>query len=94
MAQEVRCEELGIVGCDFVACAKIPGEVVEKVVEHLQEEHDMDMPDTNAILKGTVEDTETERKVRLVVERLREAMNLSEVGMSDVESPTVMPPGE
>lgn len=44
--------ELGIADDSTVFEAETPGELVEKVVEHLRAEHDIDMPDTDVIMAG------------------------------------------
>jgi predicted small metal-binding protein len=56
MAKEISCDELGIVGCDFIARGETAGDVVEQVVQHLHSEHDIDLPDADAILEGRVGD--------------------------------------
>ena len=48
---EVSCNELGVIDCDYVARGMTPGEVLEKMVDHLRSEHDLDMPDAEEDLK-------------------------------------------
>lgn len=91
MSYEIQGEEdLGIADCDFVAHGETPADVVEQVVEHLQDEHDIDMPDLDAILENEVEAALLPESVRLVVARLQEALNISDAGTPDVEPP--LPP--
>jgi predicted small metal-binding protein len=77
--EKVKCSELGILDCDFTATGETAGDVVEQVVEHLNEEHDLDMPDADMILTGKV-DEGTLKMLKpaavLVIERLTEALNL------------------
>ena len=49
---EVSCEELGVIDCDFTARGDSPGEVLKKMINHLETTHDFDMPDPEEILKN------------------------------------------
>jgi len=44
--------DLGVANDSTVLEAETPGELVEKVVEHLRAEHDIDMPDADIIMAG------------------------------------------
>ncbi len=44
--------DLGVANDSTVLEAETPGELVEKVVEHLRAEHDIDMPDADVIMAG------------------------------------------
>mgnify|MGYP001142071112 CR=1 FL=1 len=77
--KKIKCSELGVRDCDFIAKGESPGEVVKEVVEHLRAEHDIDMPDADAILAGEVGEEFTEvvdEEVALIVERLTTALNI------------------
>lgn len=92
MAKEIKCSDLGVVGCDFVARGEAAGDVVKQVVEHLGSEHDMDMPDADAILKGEVSDDPQlrhKKDVLLVVERLREALDIVPLEEPEPPRPTI-----
>ena len=86
---EVRGADLGIANCDFVAQGEDARTVVAQMVDHLEEEHDIDMPDPDVIL-GDYPDTTTlleilnevfsgrqDEETELVVRRLRQALNVS-----------------
>jgi predicted small metal-binding protein len=79
MTKEIKCSELGIKDCDFIAAGETAGDVVSQVVEHLRAEHDIGMPDADAILAG---EAALERRgvldgaTVLVVERLTDALNI------------------
>jgi predicted small metal-binding protein len=79
MAKEISCDELGIVGCDFIARGETAGDVVEQVVQHLHSEHDIDLPDADAILEGRVGDNPNvvgSKEEFLIIERLRESLDI------------------
>jgi predicted small metal-binding protein len=85
--KKLRCsEDLRIADCDLEVEGDTPGEIVSEVVEHLREEHGMDMPDALAITKGQVNETELDDKTWTVVKRIREALDISDVGVEDEES--------
>ena len=85
MAKEIRCDELGIAGCDFVARGETVGDVVEQVVQHLHSEHDIELPDADAILEGRVGDNPNivgSKQEFLIIERLRESLDIEPMGGS------------
>ncbi len=53
MDYKLSMEDLGIANDSTILEADSPGELVEKVVEHLRAEHDIDMPDADVIMGGT-----------------------------------------
>ncbi len=88
---EVSCEELGVIDCDYEARGETPGDVLKKMVDHLQTVHDMDIPDAEEILKNPQHPGESvlilpelwvkkypqmDEPVRLVTERLINKLNL------------------
>jgi predicted small metal-binding protein len=88
--KEVSCEDLGIENCDYVARGEGAEEVVDEMVTHLEEEHDMDMPEPAVILDTYPDDDtfiqelaevftgEPDEETRLVLQRLRDELNLQE----------------
>lgn len=76
---KIKCSELGIRDCDFVARGETAGQIVKEVVEHLRTEHDIDMPDTDVILAGEVAEEPlkvVDEDVSLILERLTTALNI------------------
>ena len=53
MDYRLSMADLGIANDYTVLEADSPGELVEKVVDHLRDEHDINMPDADAIMAGT-----------------------------------------
>jgi predicted small metal-binding protein len=93
VAKEIKCSDLGVVGCDFVARGEAPGDVVEPVAEHLRSKHDLDILDADSILKrGVRHDLELMHKkdVLLVIERLRELWILSPYRNPYAQSPRLV----
>lgn len=79
MTKRISGIELGVADCDFVAEGKSAGDVVEIMVEHLRDEHGLDMPDADTILEGNVKEdplASVDEDVALVIERLTEKLNL------------------
>ena len=79
MTMKVSCKELGIEGCDYSAKGKTAGDVVEKMVEHLHDQHDIRMPDAEVIMQGEVIEDPIdviEPDTALVVQRLKETLNI------------------
>ena len=89
---EVSCLELGVIDCDYIARGMTPGEVLEKMVDHLRSEHDLDMPDAEEILSNPKKPEDytlvvpeiwinrhprMDEEVRLVTERLVNLLNLT-----------------
>ncbi len=82
MAIKLVCDELGVVDCDFVAQGEAPGDVVEELVAHLREAHDLDMPDADEILEDDFQDevaADLDPAVLTVVKRLREELDLNPI---------------
>jgi predicted small metal-binding protein len=84
---EISCASLGIVGCQQQFQGETPGEVIDKVSDHLRAEHDIDLPEREVILRGS-EDLGVEavvgrfmsmgysKRAILVMRRLRELLNV------------------
>jgi predicted small metal-binding protein len=93
MSKEVRCEQLGLVDCDFRAQGDTPGEVVEQAVEHLAKDHDMNLPDAESIVAGDYDSSTLPEQTRLVVQRLRRALDIhSEAKSSPIKPVRNVPP--
>lgn len=77
MVREIRCDQdLGIQDCSFVARGATPGDVVEHMVEHLRQNHDLDTPEADEILEGDYNLQLLDDGVRLVIERLNQALDI------------------
>ena len=90
--KHIDCSELGINDCDFTAVGETASEVVRQVVEHLRAEHDIDMPDPDAIMAGEMEEDPLEivdPAVALVVERLTKALDIVPLERPDMPTPSV-----
>jgi predicted small metal-binding protein len=104
--KEVRCSDLGVHECDFVAQGETPAEVVEQVVKHLRSEYGVDLPDVDEILEGrTPADRLMEGRISkdaaLVITRLRERLGIGAQDSTEEPrfprfgiSPSKGPPGE
>jgi predicted small metal-binding protein len=78
---KLTCKELAVKDCDLVAEGEAPADIVEQVVEHLQGEHGIDMPDVDAILTGITTGDELvasgfDKVAIVIVERLREKLGI------------------
>ena len=88
-------DDLGVVDCDYVAKGETAGAVADDIITHLRDEHDVDMPDADAVMKADNIDVST-RAVQVIVERLRDVLNIAgTVTTPDQESisSSVVPPG-
>lgn len=89
---KIKCSELGIEGCDFLAEGEATGDVVKEVVEHLRAEHDIDMPDADGILAGGGVEEPLEMvdpAAQVVVERLTEALDIVPVEEPELARPSI-----
>jgi predicted small metal-binding protein len=76
---KIKCSELGVKDCDFVAKGETAGDVVKQVVDHLRAEHDIDMPDADTIMDGELKEEPLEMvdpDVKVVAERLTAALDI------------------
>lgn len=92
MTKRIECSELGIKDCDFSLSGETPADIVEKVVEHLRAEHDIDMPDAEVILAGKMRDDPLEMvdpATALVITRLKEALNIVPPDGPEMPTPRV-----
>ena len=49
---QINCSDLGVADCTYTAYGETPGEAVEKIVQHLRREHNINMPDADQILES------------------------------------------
>mgnify|MGYP001045531529 CR=1 FL=1 len=86
--KKLRCsEDLGIADCDLVVEGETPGEIVEQIVPHLRKEHDIDMPNVDAIMDEDVDREDLDDKTWTVVKRMREALETDDFDAEDEELP-------
>lgn len=97
MSLRVRgSDDLGVVGCDYVATGESPGDVAQDMIEHLRSEHDVDMPDADRVTSDEEIETST-AGAHVIVKRLRNALDISGVVTTVDQEPvtdTVVPPGD
>ncbi len=87
-------EQINVNGCTYTAEGDTPAEVLRKMVDHLADEHGIKLPDPEAILARNVDEARLDHGVRLVLERIRERLDLTDKGIPDRPvPPTVTPPG-
>jgi predicted small metal-binding protein len=90
--KKIKCSELGIKDCDYTARGETAGDVVTEMVEHLRSVHEMDMPDADVILAGEMSKDPLEvvdPGLALIVERLRENLNLVAPEGPQTPEPTI-----
>jgi predicted small metal-binding protein len=95
--RELRCSELGVADCDYVARGETTGDVLEDMSEHLKTEHDIELPETEEIVKGLVDEDDLDSEARIIVDRLQERLAIAEgedrdVVDSDVDVGIPVPP--
>lgn len=88
---EVSGKDLGIDNCDFIARGKTAGDIVESMFDHLEREHDMDLPPVDETLEMYQTDVEAfdfrraavvnaemplDEGVQLIIRRLKEKLDL------------------
>lgn len=86
--RELSCADLRIADCDYVARGETARGVLEDMVEHLEADHDLDLPDVESILVGDEVDYGEDERVRLIVARMQEELNIKteeEIDREDVE---------
>jgi predicted small metal-binding protein len=88
--RELSCEDLQVADCDYVARGETAQDVVEEMVDHLEGEHDIGMPDPDVIMEtypddetflqelGEVFAGEPDRETRLILERIRSELNIGQ----------------
>jgi predicted small metal-binding protein len=96
MTRELSGSALGVENCNYVARGEAAADVVEDMVEHLEDEHDIDMPDTEDIMQGIdVEDyvfDTGDPAAALIVRRMREILNIQDENVSDDLDPGLAKP--
>ncbi len=77
---ELKCSDLGVADCDFVAKGDTPGDIVEQMVKHLREEHHIDMPEPDKILENQWAESpvfkEDKEDIEVIVKRMRQALDI------------------
>lgn len=95
---ELSCEEIGIADCDYVARGETAGDVVDDMIEHLEDHHDIELPDPDAIMSFASGDEESDaldldivltEEARIVTQRIREELQLGDDDDLEVD---VFPP--
>jgi predicted small metal-binding protein len=79
VAKTIKGSELGVKDCDFNARGETAGDVVRELVDHLRDEHAIDMPDADVILAGELSGDPREKvdpAVALIIKRLTNALNI------------------
>lgn len=93
MAVRVSCNDLGIANCNFAATGAAPGDVIPAVVEHVRAEHGIDMPSTEAILRGDFRTEEffgdVDPGAALIVRRLAELLDTYPSPGPDLPAPSI-----
>jgi predicted small metal-binding protein len=85
MAREVSCSDLGVAGCNKTFRGETAADVVNQVKDHLESEHDIDLPQTEYILRDgipirTLLGEQIDEGARLIVDRLRDALDIRAEG--------------
>ncbi len=89
---ELSGAQINLNGCTYRAEGETAAEVLRKMVRHLEDEHGMTLPDPKAILAGDVDETRLDRGVRLVLDRIRDHLDLIDKGIPDRSVPPIVPP--
>lgn len=82
--KELRCSELTVADCDYVARGETTGDVLEDIIEHLDEEHDVELPDAEDIIDDAVDEDELDGEARVIVNRIQERMAIAEAGGAEL----------
>jgi hypothetical protein len=86
-------EDINVSGCTYTAEGETAGEVLRATVEHLKQEHDMDLPDAGLILRNEVEENGLDHGTRLVLKRIRERLQLTDKGADQTGTVPRIPHG-
>ena len=92
MAVQISCSDLGIQGCNFSATGETPGQVIREVVEHVQAEHNINLPDTNTILDGKIQVDYfggNDPGAEIIVKRLIEKLDTYPPSGPDLPAPSI-----
>lgn len=82
--RELRCSELGVADCDYVARGETTGDVLEEMIDHLQDEHDVELPDAEEMIEDRVDEDELDSEARIILDRLQERLAIAEEEGPDV----------
>lgn len=92
MDKELHCSELGVEDCDLVARGETAGAIVREIVQHLRQEHDLDLPGADEILAEDMDmETLSEQQpaVYLIVKRLRQELEIQPAEEPIEPGPTI-----
>ncbi len=88
-------EDINVNGCSYTAEADTPGDVLRLMVEHLNAEHDMRLPDADTLLAWEEDDDRLDRGARIALERIRARLGLTKKGLDEVlTDPIEVPPSQ
>ena len=88
--KQITCSEIGIAGCDFSTSGAAAGDAVEAMVDHIRNEHNIDMPDVEVVMTGNVKEDwldVVDPAAELAVRRLTEALNIVHAEEPKVQMP-------
>jgi predicted small metal-binding protein len=92
MTKKLSCSELGVTDCEFTASGETVGNVVEEMVAHLRDKHEINLPDADDILTGEMEEDPLEnldRTSSLVVRRMIEKLEIDSEDNPDLPKPII-----
>lgn len=92
MTTKINCADLGVKDCDYTASGEAPIDALEDMLEHLQSQHDLDLPNADFILSGErikSSEQEVEPGVEVIVKRLREVLQINETESEEQPQPTI-----
>ena len=93
MILEVKCKsDLGIKGCDYAASGETPADVLEYLLPHLADTHNLPMPKADEIMNGKSQsllESNPDPGVDTVVRRLRQTLDIPAPDSLTEHRPTV-----
>lgn len=95
MAIELSGKDLGVADCDWSARGEAPADVLEQTVEHLGQEHGIELPSAKTIMEGKAAQQpimeDADEAVRLIVQRVYAELDLP-APPSEPEAPPAVGP--
>ena len=88
MTKKINCKQLGVKDCDLTVTGESAGKVVREMVEHLESEHDLDLPDPDVILAGGLKESvldTIDEETALIVKQIQEKLNIIKVKEPDLK---------
>lgn len=86
-------EDLNIEGCNYEAEGVTAADVLRMMLAHLESEHGIELPDPDTILTGNVDEERLDHGTKLVLERIRQRLDLTDKGSSEPGVQPRTPPG-